>query len=45
MSALLLALGAFVLAVAASALLGPRPTGMETHDEHTPSMDAIALAI
>jgi hypothetical protein len=43
MTALLLGVGALLLAVVASALLDPRPAQTDRADDQVPSMDAIAL--
>ena len=44
MTALLLGLGALLLAVAAGALLDPRPDHTDRANDQVPSMDEIALA-
>jgi hypothetical protein len=44
MTALLLGVGALLLAVVAGALLDPRPSNTERADDQVPSMDEIALA-
>ena len=44
MTALLLGVGALVLAVIAGALLDPRPRNAERADDQVPSMDEIVLA-
>ena len=43
MTALLLGLGALLLAVAAGALLDPRPSHTDRADDQMPSMDEIVL--
>jgi len=43
MTALLLGVGALLLAVVAGALLDPRPSNTDRADDQVPSMDAIAL--
>ena len=43
MTALLLGIGALLLAVVAGALLDPRHGNMDRADDQVPSMDAIAL--
>jgi hypothetical protein len=43
MTALLLGLGALLLAVVAGALLDPRPSSTDRADDQVPSMDEIAL--
>jgi hypothetical protein len=43
MSALLLGVGALLLALVASALLDPRPGHTDRADDQVPSMDEIAL--
>jgi hypothetical protein len=44
MTALLLGVGALVLAVIARELLDPRPRNAERADDQVPSMDEIVLA-
>ena len=44
MTALLLGVGALLLAVVAGALLDPRPSNRNPADDQVPSMDEIALA-
>jgi hypothetical protein len=44
MTALLLGVGALLLAVVAAALLDPRPCNRDRADDLVPSMDEIALA-
>jgi hypothetical protein len=43
MTALLLGVGALLLAVVAGALLDSRPSNTDRADDQVPSMDAIAL--
>jgi hypothetical protein len=43
MTALLLGVGALLLAVVAGALLDPQPSNTDRADDQVPSMDAIAL--
>jgi hypothetical protein len=43
MTALLLGIGALVLAVVAGALLDPRPGNTDRADDQVPSMDEIVL--
>ena len=43
MTALLLGVGALLLAVVAGALLEPRPRNTDRADDQVPSMDEIAL--
>ena len=45
MAAVLLGLGALLLAVVAGALLDPRPSNMDRADDQVPSTDDIALAV
>jgi hypothetical protein len=45
MISLLIGVGALFLAVVASAILDPRPSGTDEAGEGVPTMDAIALAI
>ena len=45
MTALLLGVGALLLAVVAGALLNPRPSNTDRADDPVSSMDAIALII
>jgi hypothetical protein len=44
MTALLLGVGALLLALVAGALLDPRPSHTDGADDQVPSMDEIALA-
>ena len=44
MTALLLGVGALLLAVVVSALLDPRPSNTDRADDQVPSMDEIVLA-
>ena len=43
MTALLLGVGALLLAVVAAALLDPQPSNTDRADDQVPSMEAIAL--